>query len=236
MDRHVRQVPRQNHHHHNHHHPVASLFESRPLQWDDPGVTVALAVDQWRSMAQSPPRGGGGSDGCARGSNTSGRPSQWPWQKRCTTQLQGDRRLPGPEVRPGVLEDPEPRRETEHELYAAPRGPKPPSPGVPSLAAPLLAGQATEVLDASTLSPSSHGLSWRRRTPRWRRRSGLRRQEAAGGGARGAHAGAQQAGPRRLAAHSSRERGLEGAGLSPSFLCREEEERVPAVSPQTLGI
>ena len=55
-------------------------------------------------------------------------------------------------VRPGVLEDPEPRRETEHELYAAPRGPKPPSPGVPSLATMLLAGQATEVLDASTLA------------------------------------------------------------------------------------
>ena len=43
-----------------------------------------------------PPRGGG-SGGCARGPNTSGRPSQWPWQNRCTTQLQGDRRLPGPE-------------------------------------------------------------------------------------------------------------------------------------------
>ena len=55
-------------------------------------------------------------------------------------------------VRPGVLEDPGPRRETEHDLYAAPRGPKPPSPGVPSLATPLLAGQATEVLDASTLA------------------------------------------------------------------------------------
>ena len=53
-------------------------------------------------------------------------------------------------MRPGVLEDPGPRRETEHVLYAAPRGPKPPSPGVPSLATPLLAGQATEVLDAST--------------------------------------------------------------------------------------
>ena len=56
------------------------------------------------------------------------------------------------QVRPGVLEDPGPRRETEHELYAAPRGPKPPSPGVPSLATPLLAGQATEVMDASTLA------------------------------------------------------------------------------------
>ena len=55
-------------------------------------------------------------------------------------------------MRPGVLEDPEPRRETEHGLYAAPRGLKPPSPGVPSLATPLLAGQATEVLDASTLA------------------------------------------------------------------------------------
>ena len=42
-------------------------------------------------------------------------------------------------VRPGVLEDPGLRRETEHELYAALRGPKPPSLGVPSLATPLLA-------------------------------------------------------------------------------------------------
>ena len=49
-------------------------------------------------------------------------------------------------MRPGVLEDRAPRRETEHELYAAP------SPGVPSLATPLLAGQATEELDASTLA------------------------------------------------------------------------------------
>ena len=48
--------------------------------------------------------------------------------------------------------------------------------------------------------------------------------EAAGGGARGAHADAQQAGPRRLAAHSSRARGLEGVDLSQSVLCREEEE------------
>ena len=55
-------------------------------------------------------------------------------------------------VRPGVLEDPGPRRETEHELYAASRGPRPPSPGVPSLATPLLAGQVTEVLDTSTLA------------------------------------------------------------------------------------
>ena len=54
-------------------------------------------------------------------------------------------------VWPGVLEDPGPRRETEHELYAAPQRPKPPSPGVP-LATPLLAGQATEVLDTSTLA------------------------------------------------------------------------------------
>ena len=37
-------------------------------------------------------------------------------------------------------------------MYAAPRGLKPPSPGVPSLATPLLAGQATEELDASTLA------------------------------------------------------------------------------------
>ena len=55
-------------------------------------------------------------------------------------------------VRPGVLDDPEPRRETEHEQHAALRGLKPPSPGVPSLATPLLAGQATEELDASTLA------------------------------------------------------------------------------------
>ena len=40
-------------------------------------------------------------------------------------------------VRPGVLEDPD-------EQHAAQRGPKPPSPGVPSLAMPVLAGTAGE--------------------------------------------------------------------------------------------
>ena len=55
-------------------------------------------------------------------------------------------------VRPGVLEDPGPRRETEPVTYGAPRGPKPPSPGEPSLAVPLLAGTAGEVVDARTLS------------------------------------------------------------------------------------
>ena len=54
-------------------------------------------------------------------------------------------------MRPGVLEDPGPRRETEHEEHAALRGPKPPSPGVPSLATPVLAGQATEGMDSATL-------------------------------------------------------------------------------------
>ena len=54
-------------------------------------------------------------------------------------------------VRPGVLEDPGLRRETEHEQHAALRGPKPPSPGVPSLATPVLAGQATEGMDSATL-------------------------------------------------------------------------------------
>ena len=47
-------------------------------------------------------------------------------------------------VRPGVLEDPEPLRETEHEQPAALRGPKPLSPGVPSLAMPVLAGASGE--------------------------------------------------------------------------------------------
>ena len=51
-------------------------------------------------------------------------------------------------VRPGVLEA---RTETEHELYAAKRRPKPPSPGVPSMAFPLLVGQATEGMDSATL-------------------------------------------------------------------------------------
>ena len=54
-------------------------------------------------------------------------------------------------VRPGVLEDPGPRRETEHEQHAAPRGLKPPSPGEPSLATPVLAGQATKRMDSATL-------------------------------------------------------------------------------------
>ena len=42
-------------------------------------------------------------------------------------------------VRPGVLEDPGPRRETELVTYATLWGTKPPSPGVPSMAVPLLA-------------------------------------------------------------------------------------------------
>ena len=53
----------------------------------------------WIAMATAslePPRGGG-SGGCARGLNTSGRPSRWPWQKRCTTRLHSVRRLPRPE-------------------------------------------------------------------------------------------------------------------------------------------
>ena len=55
-------------------------------------------------------------------------------------------------VRPGVLEDPGPRRETEHEQHAALRGPKPPSPGVPLLAMPVLAGTAGEAVDRTALS------------------------------------------------------------------------------------
>ena len=35
---------------------------------------------------------------------------------------------------------------------AAPRGPKPPSPGEPSLAVPLLAGAAGEVVDGAALA------------------------------------------------------------------------------------
>ena len=56
-----------------------------------------LQLMPWNAMASASlvPPGGGGSGGCARGPNTSGRPSRWPWRKRCTTQLQGDRRLPG---------------------------------------------------------------------------------------------------------------------------------------------
>ena len=98
-------------------------------------------------MAQSNPRGGGGSDGCARAADRRNGPGRCvaPLSSKETEDCHAG-------VRPGVLEDPEPRRETEHELYAAPRGPKPPSPGVPSLATPLLAGQETEVLDASTLA------------------------------------------------------------------------------------
>ena len=46
---------------------------------------------------------------------------------------------------------PEPRRETEHELCAAPRGPKPPSPGVPLLATPLLAGHTLAFLTRAVL-------------------------------------------------------------------------------------
>ena len=55
-------------------------------------------------------------------------------------------------VRPGVLEDPGPRSETEHELFAAPRGPKPPSPGVPSVPVPLLAAPAADGVDEAALS------------------------------------------------------------------------------------
>ena len=55
-------------------------------------------------------------------------------------------------MRPGVPEDPEPRRETEHEQHAAFRGPKTPSPGVPSLAVPVQAGAAGEAVDHTALS------------------------------------------------------------------------------------
>ena len=57
-------------------------------------------------------------------------------------------------VRLGVLDDPGPRRETEPETetYAAPRGPKPPSPREPSLAVPLLAGAAGEAVDGTALA------------------------------------------------------------------------------------
>ena len=47
-------------------------------------------------------------------------------------------------VRPGVPEDPGPGRETEHE--------QPPSPGVSSLAMPVLAGAAGEAVDRTALS------------------------------------------------------------------------------------
>ena len=95
-------------------------------------------------------------------------------------------------VRAGVLEDPE----TEHELYAAPRGPKSPSPGVPSLATPLLAGQATEELDASTLAFLTRAVLEEKKKAEAEKAERDKAAEAAGGGARGAHAGAQQAGPR----------------------------------------
>ena len=55
-------------------------------------------------------------------------------------------------VRPGVLEDPGPRRETELGTYAALRGPKPPSPGVPSVAAPLLAAPMADGVEEAALS------------------------------------------------------------------------------------
>ena len=45
-----------------------------------------------------PPRGGV-SDGSVSGFATSGSPSRWLWQKRLTTQLHGDRRLPQPSGR-----------------------------------------------------------------------------------------------------------------------------------------
>ena len=54
--------------------------------------------------------------------------------------------------RAGVPEDPGPRRETEHEQHAAQRGPKPPSLGVPLVAAPLLAAPAADCVDEAALS------------------------------------------------------------------------------------
>ena len=77
----------------------------------------------------------------------------------------------GAGVRPGVLEDPEPRRETEHELHAAPRGLKPRLPGCRRSRRSWLVRRRR--CWTPPPSPSSHGLSWRRRRrPRWRRRSG----------------------------------------------------------------
>ena len=40
--------------------------------------------------------GGGGSGGCARGTDTSSRPSAWSWPRSNITQLHGDRGWPGP--------------------------------------------------------------------------------------------------------------------------------------------
>ena len=65
-----------------------------------------------------------------------------------------------------------PRRETEHELYAAPRRPKPPSPGCRHWPRRSWLVRRRRCWTPPP-SPSSHRLSWRRRRrPRWRRKSG----------------------------------------------------------------
>ena len=94
---------------------------------------------------------------------------------------------------------------------------------MPSLATPLLAGQATEVLDASTLAILTRAVLEEKKKAEVEEEERMRRQRRQAE-EHEEHAGAQQAGPRRLAAHSSRARGLEGVGLSPSVLCWEEEE------------
>ena len=94
--------------------------------------------------------------------------ARWPWQKRCTTQLQGDRRLPGPRCSQESSRTLGPRRETEHELYAALRGPKPPSPG--SWLVRRLRGW-TPPLPGSSLPLRFGGRRTRRRGSRsWRMR------------------------------------------------------------------
>ena len=125
----------------------------------------------------------------------SGGLSQWScrcitvvvWGHTTRTTPHGDRRPP---TRLEVLEDPGPWSETEHEQHAALRGPMPPPPGAPSLAAPLLAGQEAEGIDPSSLRflaaaalLAVAALAARRKQEEERRkRGGVEAGEGGGGG------------------------------------------------------
>ena len=132
------------HHHHHHHHQA---FSSGQLFCVNLAKTLAVAMSE--------------RDGAAK-RRRERRLRSWAKHERQTVAMalaealhHSAPRSPKTAragVRPGVLEDPGPRRETEHEQHAALRGPKPPSPGVPLLAMPVLAGTAGEAVDRTALS------------------------------------------------------------------------------------
>ena len=114
-------------------------------------------------------RSGGGSDGCARGFDTSGRPSHWSSPRLCITAVMwglgrtpayGHRRRraqahethsvlrgpkqPPPGERPGILAQPGPQRSDRSRRHSS-------GDNLPTLALPVLAVSAGEAVDAFSL-------------------------------------------------------------------------------------